>query len=298
MFRRVDLDSVQEIWASVEHVVTQTKGVVLGVWDQDRGELLTVETVEHVLAALAGMGFWNAVVEVDGPELPAGDGSAKHVVDALQAYRWRTRAAEQPVPVTIAQPLVYARQGEGVKVLVLPCDGFKLSYAIDREDTLVGWQDVSLDLNPATVTEELAPARTFLFTQELPAQQKRGRYLGASEATALLVDPTGVRNREARFGGFYQEMVRHKALDALGDFWGLLGRPIRGHLIVIGGGHRDHLKVTSRLHRILQWREGQPIASGELGTLGGHEVTTLIRQLKRMGLCDEADVVRALVRRA
>jgi UDP-3-O-[3-hydroxymyristoyl] N-acetylglucosamine deacetylase len=290
VFRRLDRGHPLTFPARIEHAVARTKGVALQVPDPDHHDgIMTVESVEHILAALAGLGIWNATVDVEGPELPIGDGSAKQVVDALLAHDWP--GPDPPAPLEIRRPLVYVRPGEGVKVLGLPFDGLKISYAIDREEAVVGWQHVSLDVQASTFARELAPARTFVFTRELAALRAQGRYRGASEATALLVDGGEVRNRDRRFGGFQEEMIRHKALDALGDCWGLLGRPVRGHMIIVGGGHRDHLEVTRRLHRLLHRLEGWPTPAREWAAVPVPDAEALVRRLRRMRLGAEAAIV-------
>jgi UDP-3-O-[3-hydroxymyristoyl] N-acetylglucosamine deacetylase len=224
-----------EIPARSEFVVETTLATVLGK------DGVQVSTVEHCLAALAGLGVDNAVVEVDGPELPILDGSASPYVQALLAVGLRSQGARRRV-IRVEKPL---RVANGDKFCILrPAHGFQVTYSIDFEGRYPGAQHFYLDLAPRTFAAELAEARTFGFLQEVTYLRSVGKARGGSLENAVVLDEGKVLNPEGL--RMADEMVRHKMLDAVGDL-ALAGLPIQGHLIVHKGGHALHDSLVKAL---------------------------------------------------
>jgi UDP-3-O-[3-hydroxymyristoyl] N-acetylglucosamine deacetylase len=202
-----------------------------------------VATVEHLLAALHGMGVDNADVEIDGSEAPIMDGSAAPFVDAI--YEAGVRELDEPRRfIRILKPV---RVEEGAAFAEFtPYDGFRIDVEIDFATALVGRQRVAMEVTPANFRRELSRARTFGFMKDVKQLWAAGRALGASlENTVVLgddriVNPEGLRYRD--------EFVRHKALDAVGDL-ALAGAPLLGSFRSYRGGHKLNNMILHALYR-------------------------------------------------
>ena len=224
-----------------------------------------VGTVEHLMASFAGLGVDNALVEIDGPELPILDGSAVSLVFLLDCAGLRAQAAPRRA-IEILRP-VRVTDGDAFAEL-LPNShnretGFTLSLAIDFPAAAIGRQSYSLRLTPQKFRRDLAPARTFALLQDVDALRQAGLALGGSLENAIVVDGERVLNP----GGLRMpdEFVRHKLLDVVGDL-ALAGAPIRGRFV----GHRTGHALNNRLLRALlaensAWRHAAaaPIAGSE-----------------------------------
>ncbi len=204
---------------------------------------LQISTVEHLLAALRGLGVDNLRVEVDGPELPVMDGSA-----APFAAMIRTAGlAEQPVSrrVLEVRRVVSCCDGErSIRIEPGP-RGLELHYAVDFAHPAIGRQEFALaELTPAAFETELAPARTFGFLSDVDALRAAGLARGASLDNTIVLDDRGVMNP----GGlrFADEFVRHKLLDLVGDL-ALLGAPLQARVRVERGGHGLHRAAVDAL---------------------------------------------------
>jgi UDP-3-O-[3-hydroxymyristoyl] N-acetylglucosamine deacetylase/3-hydroxyacyl-[acyl-carrier-protein] dehydratase len=227
IFRRTDLPGRPEIVASVESVVEAPRRTVL------RNDDARVETVEHCLGALAGLRIDNAVVELDGPELPAGDGSAGLFVEAIEAAGIVDQDASRD-PIVIEQP-VTVRDGDAT-IAALPNDSATLEmlYQLDYgEDSPVQRQADSFALDDGTFLERIAPARTFSTEAEARAAQQMGLFRHLTPRDMLVIGESGPIENAYRFDN---EPVRHKLLDLLGDL-SLVGRPIHGRIVAFRSGH-------------------------------------------------------------
>ena len=236
-FCRVDIDDADPLVpASWSDVVPSRLCTVLA---NDDG--VEASTVEHVMAALAGCGVHNALVEIDGPELPILDGSAAPYVAAIL----RTGLAEQDQPITVLEITreISVRQGP-TWARIAPGPGFQIDFRIEFPDQAIGQQSKLLDLANGTFVRELCDSRTFCRLADVEAMRAAGLARGGTLANALVVDgdeiltPGGARHND--------EAVRHKMLDALGDL-ALAGAPILGRFTAHRGGHA----LTNRLlHRL------------------------------------------------
>jgi len=202
----------------------------------------TVRTVEHLLAALFGLGIDNLRVEVDGSELPIMDGSAAPFVYLLRSAGIRTQPAVRPA-LRLRRPLE-VRDG-GRRIRIEPARSFCVSYAVEFDHPLIGRQEYCLgSLDPEHFEREIAPARTFGFLREVDALWRSGFARGGSLDNTLVLDDAGVVNSDGL--RWPDEFVRHKVLDLLGDL-ALLGLPIRGHVRVERGGHSLHQRLVAAI---------------------------------------------------
>jgi UDP-3-O-[3-hydroxymyristoyl] N-acetylglucosamine deacetylase/3-hydroxyacyl-[acyl-carrier-protein] dehydratase len=209
-----------------------------------RNGTLFVETVEHCLAALSGMGIDNAVVRLTGGragEIPGGDGSSMSFVEAIQEAGIVDQEAEQQ-PLIIKKPVQVSNGDATLAALPGPTDRLEIIYDFEAGPP-IGRQTVSFYLGEDDFVHQLAPARTFVFEKE--AQELRARGLGKhlSPKDLLVIAENGPIDNTFRFP---DECARHKALDLIGDLY-LVGRPIRGRLIAHKSGHELNHQLARKL---------------------------------------------------
>jgi UDP-3-O-[3-hydroxymyristoyl] N-acetylglucosamine deacetylase len=224
VFRRLDAGvSIRASWSNTRESALST---VLS-----NGEGIQIGTVEHVMAALAGSQIDNAVVELDGPEVPIMDGSAAPFVYLIERAGILVQD-EARRAIKILKPV---RVGEkDASAALLPDHGFSMSFEIDFDNPLIRRQDIMLSLDPGTFESELAPARTFGLLDDLPRLQAAGLALGGSLDNAVVISGNRVLNRDGL--RYADEFVRHKLLDAFGDLY-LAGAPMIGHFRGVRSGH-------------------------------------------------------------
>lgn len=234
-FRRVDISDRDSVIPADYSLVSDTTLCtqltnVAGV---------SVSTVEHLMAAFSGCGVHNALVDLDGPEVPIMDGSAKRFVKAIE----RAGIRELSVPLTALEMVRPVRLVEGgVRAELLPASTFRVDFRIDFSEPAIGRQSQSFELANGTFVHELADSRTFCRRADVEMMQQAGLALGGSLENAIVVDGDRVLNP----GGLRRsdEFVRHKMLDAVGDL-ALAGMPIIGIYKGLRAGHG----VTNRLLR-------------------------------------------------
>ncbi len=233
-FRRVDLENRPEIPARLEHVVETTRSTTLA------NGSVKVQTVEHVLAALTGCGVDNAVIELDAGEPPIADGSARDFTRLIeQAGLVPQGAPREVIPVT--EPLQF--QCGDSWMSVFPHDRLKLTCtSSDRAGRFTQFH--SLEITPETWRQELAPARTFCFFEEIEYLIKNGLIKGGSLENAVVIREDAVLTTEPL--RFPNEFVRHKMLDLLGDL-ALLGRPLVGHVVAVLPGHAANVELARQI---------------------------------------------------
>jgi UDP-3-O-[3-hydroxymyristoyl] N-acetylglucosamine deacetylase len=232
-FRRTDLGGL-EIEATINNLASIQYATGLA---QNQG---SVETVEHLLAALASLGVDNAIVELNYPEVPIMDGSAAPFVYLIH------EAGIRPLPVPrrfmrITRPIELARGDK--RIALYPSDHFKVTYSISYDHPLLRHQARTMTINESVFVEQIAPARTFTFLKEVEMLRQHGLALGGSLENAVVVGETGVLNNPLRFD---DEFVRHKILDVIGDL-ALVGFPVIGHLVAHRGGHGLHTAFAAKI---------------------------------------------------
>jgi UDP-3-O-[3-hydroxymyristoyl] N-acetylglucosamine deacetylase len=255
-FTRSDLGGL-EIPATVTHLV--------GGSQYQTGlarEAVSVETIEHLLAALTALGIDNAIVELNSPEVPIMDGSAAPFV-----YLILNEAGVRKLPaprryLKVLRPISLA-QGDK-RIALYPSDHFKVTYSISFDHPLLRHQSRTMRITEETFVEEIAPARTFGFLKEVEMLRQRGLALGGSLDNAIVLGETGVLNNALRFD---DEFVRHKILD-VGDL-SLVGHPVLGHLVAHRGGHALHTAFAARiLEEPDAWRLVEAPADGAAVPVG------------------------------
>jgi len=264
-FVRADLPDKPSILADIDHVADISRGTTL-----QQGEA-KVYTVEHVLAALAGLQIDNIVIELDGREPPVFDGSARPFVDKILEAGVENQEADK-VYLEIDSPMAYSEKERGVDLVVAPSDDLRITFMIDYKNPALGTQYTTLvDLDKEFV-EEFAPARTFCFLSEVEMLKKAGLIKGGGLDNAIViydsdlgqVEVDRIRKvlnlKERAFVGktgiindiplrFYNEPVRHKTLDLLGDLL-LIGAPFKGHVLAARSGHKANVELARRMREL------------------------------------------------
>jgi UDP-3-O-[3-hydroxymyristoyl] N-acetylglucosamine deacetylase len=258
LFRRSDLPGAPIIPARFDHVVDTVLCTVLGIADLPT---VRVATVEHVLAALRAVGVDNAVLEIDGPEMPIFDGSAEPFLFLIDCAGVR----DQGVARRVLQILRPIRVEDGAAFVELspgdPAEELELAVSIDFPAPAIGKQTLSLGLSEASFRQELVRARTFAMAGDIARMQASGLALGGNLDNAVVVDgacvvnPGGLRMRD--------EFVRHKMLDAVGDI-ALAGAPVSGRYVGHRAGHRlNNAALRALFANPANWRMvSVPLAAG------------------------------------
>ena len=248
VFIRTDLSAKPWVPAAIANVRPTMLSTTVGV------DGAQVQSIEHLLAAAAGLGVDNLYVEVDAPELPALDGSATPFVDLLQEAGLAAQARYRSY-LKIVSPIDVT---EGDKhIVVRPASTTSVTYTIDYDHPLIRRQAYTYDWSCDSFVRDIAPARTFGFLREVEALWDAGLGLGGSLHNTLILSEEGLLNE----GGlrYRDEFVRHKILDLVGDMT-LLGMPVVGEILAIRSGHALHARLVSC---ILESRDSWVLVSAE-----------------------------------
>jgi UDP-3-O-[3-hydroxymyristoyl] N-acetylglucosamine deacetylase len=232
-FRRADLGGV-EIPATVDNVDRLHYATGLA---RDAG---TVETVEHLLAALVSLGVDNVIVELNQAEVPIMDGSAASFVYLVHEAGLK-RLTRPRHYLKVLRPVSLSRGDK--RIALYPSDHFKVTYSIRFDHPLLRHMTHTLQVTQESFIDEIAPARTFGFLKEVETLRQRGLAIGGSLDNAIVLGETGILNNSLRFE---DEFVRHKILDAIGDL-ALVGYPVIGHLVAHRGGHELHAAFAEKV---------------------------------------------------
>jgi UDP-3-O-[3-hydroxymyristoyl] N-acetylglucosamine deacetylase len=248
-FLRIDVkDRDPAIAARAEAVVGVRLGTVIGNADG-----VSVSTVEHLMAAFSGLGVDNALVEIDGPEVPIMDGSGFAFVEAIDKAGRRAQAARRR-HIEILEP-VRVIDGDSSAALV-PAETFELAVEIDFETAVIGRQSLEMVVDERSFRDGLAANRTFGFLHEVESLRAAGLARGGDLSNVLVIDGESVINPEGLRTP--DEFVRHKALDAVGDLY-LLGGPLLGRYEGVRAGHAlNNALARTLLDRPRAWRYGEP----------------------------------------
>jgi UDP-3-O-[3-hydroxymyristoyl] N-acetylglucosamine deacetylase len=242
VFVRRDLSGNNRIKADVHNVRDTMLATTLGL------NGVTVSTVEHLMSAFSGMGVDNAVVEVDAPEVPIMDGSARPFVDLLKDVG--TRVQGKGKKLLVIKEKIAVSEGEGT-AMFLPSPEFRITYKIEFNHPSIGVQSHHMMLSDVSYEEEICAARTFGFLKDVEYLQAKGLALGGSLKNAVVLDDSRIINKDGL--RFPDEFVKHKILDAIGDL-SLLGIPIIGHFVAYKSGHRlNNLLLKELLSRGECW---------------------------------------------
>lgn len=236
-FIRKDLPGTPVVKADISGVVDTARGTSLGKSD------IKVHTVEHVLAAAAGLGIDNMLIELSSNEPPVVDGSALPFVEALE----RAGIVQQKVPkkfFEVKEPVWVSENGSSL--VALPSKDFRISFTIGYNHPVLNSQFASVIITPESFKGEIASARTFCFLEEVEMLQKEGLIKGGSLENAVVIGDEALLNDKLRFEN---EFVMHKILDLIGDLY-LLGQPLKAHVIAIKSGHSLNIELVKRLKKM------------------------------------------------
>jgi len=240
--RILRLDTGTLIPANYKYVVDTMFATVLG-----NGSEETVSTVEHFLSAIYGMGVDNAIIKVDGPEMPILDGSALPIAEKIaEAGTEVLRDKRNVLTVTEGNHSINL---DNSSISIEHSSSFFLSVTVEFPNTLIGVQNLSLTVTPELFIQEIAPARTFVLKEQIEGLWASGLALGGSLENAVVVDGYKVMNEEGL--RFSDEFVRHKILDLIGDF-SLLGVPFQGAVEALRPGHTINSTVIRELSKHTQ----------------------------------------------
>ncbi len=237
LFQRVDLQNKPILSATVDNICATPRCTILGQQD------VTVQTVEHLLAALKGCEVDNVLVEINGPEVPIADGSALPFVDLIEkvgiSYQKKIKKFYQ-----LTSP-VYWSQGD-VHLVALPSDEFRISYTLNYPNSeILRAQFHTLAVTQESFKSEIAPSRTFSLYEETVPFIEKGMMKGGSLENAVLIKGGVILNPEGL--RFQNEMVRHKILDLIGDL-SLVGFSFLAHVIAIRSGHFSNTSFAKEIY--------------------------------------------------
>ena len=234
VFVRTDLNG-----ATVRAVASNTAATSYATTLRQNG--VSIQTVEHLLAALAGLGISNLFVDLDADEVPILDGSAGPFIRMIAEAGILVQEKVQPV-LKVTRP-IFVREGSK-QLAVWPADTTSISYLIDFDHPLLREQSRNYQVSEENFIREVADARTFGFLRDVQALQANGLAKGGSLENAVVLDADAVLNRE---GLRYQdEFVRHKILDIIGDL-ALVGMPVIGHVVAHKAGHGLNAQLVGKL---------------------------------------------------
>lgn len=270
VFVRTDLEGSPEIPADIDHVVDISRGTTIGIGKA------TVATVEHVLAAIKGLDLDNVRVEINGPEAPVADGSAIVFINLLKT----AGIVEQNVKreyLEFDKPVSFTAPDDNVDIIIVPSDDIKVTFMVDYHHPNLGTQYTFLP-SIDVFEKDFASARTFCFLNEIFMLKEANLIKGGSLENAIVVAepdmsieeaeklkelfslkdiPNGengiINDGELRY---YNEFVRHKVVDLIGDI-ALLGVPIKGHVLAARSGHKTNVELVKKLRKIYKAQKMQ-----------------------------------------
>jgi len=251
-FRRTDLPDEPVVDALVDHVKTVERATTL---IQGNAK---IQTVEHILSALAGLDVDNALIEMDANEPPIGDGSAAPYVALIQ----EAGIVTQDAPRLYLQPSepIHLETATGSIMSIFPHNGLRISCTQVGNDGRFT-QYLSIEITPEVYARDIATARTFVHYEDVKHLMEKGLIKGGSLENALVIRGESVLSKEPL--RFADEFVRHKILDIIGDL-ALTGRPLRGHIVAVRPGHGPNTELARAIvkrHRELVAMAPKPVTS-------------------------------------
>ena len=268
VFRRIDIEGQPSVPALCEYVTDTSRGTTI-----ESGEA-KVSTIEHIVSALWSMGVDNAIIDIDGPETPIMDGSAREYVQRIGEVGIVEQQADRKY-YEVTEKQVYTIPDKGVAIIIYPDDEFSVSVHVDYNSKVIGNQYATLDIYNDYV-EDIAPCRTFVFLHELEPLLKMNLIKGGDLDNAIVVVENPVSDEQLEHlkrvfnkedikvtGGYLNnlqlrannELARHKLLDLLGDF-ALLGMRIKGRVWASRPGHYANTEFMKQLISVIR-RDGE-----------------------------------------
>jgi UDP-3-O-[3-hydroxymyristoyl] N-acetylglucosamine deacetylase/3-hydroxyacyl-[acyl-carrier-protein] dehydratase len=263
-FKRIDIQDCPEIVADIDHVMDISRGTTIGQ------NCAVIHTVEHVLAAVAGLEIDNILVELTNNEPPVIDGSSLPFVEILLEAGFEEQNSPKDY-IIIEDTIAYHEEKRRIDIVVVPSDQFRITFMVDYQNPALGTQYTSLYSLEDEFITEYAPARTFCFLHEVEMLKEQGLIKGGNVDNAIVIidrkiDETEFDRLKRLFKipndvilgangildgkelRFYNEPVRHKALDLIGDL-ALLGVPIIGHIMAARSGHAANVELVKMLRK-------------------------------------------------
>lgn len=266
-FIRTDLAGSTEVPAIVDNVVDISRGTTIGLGD------VRIHTVEHVLAAMVGMGVDNCLIELSSNEPPVGDGSSLPFVEMIQRVGLSEQLHDRH-ELVVEAPIRYIDEARGTEIVALPNDKYRVTVMVDYKNPALGSQHTGLfDLDSEFVTE-FAPARTFCFLHEVEALYAQGLIQGGNLDNAIVIVDKEMSDDELRSSlskmgihnnavigtngilnnnalRFKNEPARHKLLDMIGDF-ALIGARLRAQVLAARPGHAANIEFARKVRRLYE----------------------------------------------
>ena len=245
VFKRTDVESAP-VKASLENVFDTRLSTSLS------NNEIKISTVEHLLSALAGIGIDNAIIELDGPEVPIMDGSARPFVFMIQSAGIQEQSAAKKF-IKIKKTIEVKQDEKWAKIE--PFDGFKVAFTIDFDHPAFSEtsQSSEIDFSSVSYLSQVSRARTFGFAKDIELLRKNNLALGGSVNNAIVIDDYKVVNEEGV--RFQDEFVKHKILDAIGDLY-LLGHGLIGSFSAYKSGHHlNNLLLRELINNVHAWEE-------------------------------------------
>lgn len=239
-FRRVDLPGKPLIPATVDHVLSTPRCTILGTTDA------SVQTVEHVMAAITASGIENLMIEINGSELPVLDGAAQIYVQLFDKVGLHMQEGAKKI-YQLETPLYYSHRD--THIVALPAEEYRISYTLHYPNSpFIGAQFYSVEVTKENFIEQIAPCRTFSLYEEILLLMEKGMLKGGNLENSVVIKDNRVLNPDGL--KFPDELVRHKVLDMIGDL--ALGDPVLAHIIAIKGGHASNHAFAKLLRKRIQ----------------------------------------------
>jgi UDP-3-O-[3-hydroxymyristoyl] N-acetylglucosamine deacetylase/3-hydroxyacyl-[acyl-carrier-protein] dehydratase len=264
-FKRVDLEGQPEIPADVDYVTETARGTTLAINDAK------VATVEHALAAAAGLQIDNMLIEINGPEVPILDGSARFFIEALEEAGIVEQSAEREY-YELKTNVYYTDPARNVEIMAVPSDSYKVKVMIDFNSRVLGFQHAQLD-SIVEFKDEVASCRTFVFLHELKMLLENNLIKGGDLSNAIVYVDRQLSNEDQEVLAklfnrndltvtsegtlnnieikYQNEAARHKLLDVVGDL-SLIGKPIKGMIIATRPGHAANVEFAKKIKQLIK----------------------------------------------
>ena len=266
-FKRKDLQDEPTIDARIDNLKTVERATTIGEGS------VRVHTVEHVLAALSAMDVDNAIVEMDANEPPIGDGSAQLYVDLIK--RAGVTVQEEPRKFFDVREPMHVESKTGALLVLLPDEKFRISCTQAGPNNRFT-QFLSMEVTPTAFEREIAPARTFVYYEDVQPLMEKNLIKGGSLENAIVVRGEAVLSKEPL--RFADEFVRHKILDIIGDL-ALVGRRIRGHVVAVKPGHATNAELVRALAREQTRRSAMAVSRAMPAGNGGLDTDEVMKIL-------------------
>ena len=263
-FKRTDIENCPEILADIDHVIDISRGTTIGQ------NATVIHTVEHVLAAIAGLEIDNVLVELTNNEPPVIDGSSMPFTEILIEAGFEEQNSPKDY-IIIENTIAYHDEKRKIDIVVVPSDQFRITFMVDYQNPALGTQYTSLYSLEDEFVTEYAPSRTFCFLHEVEMLKEHGLIKGGNVDNAIVIIDRDIDDSEfdrlkklfnipdnvvlgdngildGKELRFYNEPVRHKALDLIGDL-ALLGVPLIGHIMAARSGHAANVELVKMLRK-------------------------------------------------